>query len=174
MKGSGPKDSLSKLPKLTPELQRFIDGMGTYFETQGVPRIGGRLLGVLMIAHWPLTAEDLARILHVSRASISTNMRLLLSTAMVEKAFMPGSRHTHFVFSHEAMEHSITTRLQSVESFKRLLQGAAAAMPERSPSLHHIEDTLALSDVLAETMKAALETWRRRHPAHAHVHATGD
>jgi hypothetical protein len=62
-KGSGPSESLRKLPKLTPELSQFIDGMGMYFESQGIPRIGGRMLGALMIAHWPLSAEDLALLL---------------------------------------------------------------------------------------------------------------
>ena len=59
-----------KTLNLSPELIRFIEGMGMYFENQGIPRIGGRILGLLMVAHEPLSADAIARILKVSRASI--------------------------------------------------------------------------------------------------------
>jgi len=170
-KGIGPKDSLSKLPKLTPELHRFIDGMGMYFENQAIPRIGGRMLGALMIAHWPLSAEDLAAILKISRGSISTNMRMLLASGLVEKAPMPGSRITHFAFSHDAMEHRIAAGVRSTQAFKRLLLQAAAVIPQRDPSRHHIDDSLEWTDLLIEGMNNATERWRQRHPAHAHGHS---
>lgn len=172
-KGLGPRDSLSKLPKLTPELHKFIDGMGMYFENQGIPRIGGRMLGALMIAHWPLSAEDLAAILKVSRGSISTNMRMLVATGLVERAPMSGSRTTHFAFSDEAMEHRIAAGVRSTQAFKRLLLQAADVIPPRDPARHHIDDSLAWTDVLIEAMHDATERWQQRHPAHTHPHPAG-
>jgi len=168
MKGSGPAESLRKVPKLTPALQRFIDGMGMYFESQGIPRMGGRMLGLLMIAHWPLSAEDLAEILRISRGSVSTNMRLLLSTGLVEKAPMPGSRSTQYVFSDEAMEHRITSGMKAVQAFKRLLLQASEAMPQNDVARHHIDDSLQVSDLLLEAFEQATQKWRSRHPAHTH------
>jgi DNA-binding transcriptional regulator GbsR (MarR family) len=175
-KGLGPKDSLSKLPKLTPELHKFIDGMGMYFESQGIPRIGGRMLGALMIAHWPLSAEDLASILRVSRGSISTNMRMLLASGLVEKAPMPGSRTTHFAFSDEAMEHRIAAGVRSTQAFKRLLLQAADVIPQRDPARHHIDDSLAWSDVLLEALRHAVDHWKahRTGAAHRHPALSGD
>ena len=170
MKGTGPMDSLSKIPKLTPALSSFIEGMGVYFESQGIPRIGGRMLGLLMIAHWPLSPEDMTSILKVSRGSISTNLRLLLSFGLVEKAPMPRSRTTHFAFSDEAMEHRIIAGIRSVRVFKRLLQQAAEAMPERDPARHHIDDSLEWSDLLIGSFDQATERWRARRPSRAHVH----
>ena len=169
-KGLGPKDSLSKLPKLTPELHKFIEGMGMYFESQGIPRIGGRMLGALMIAHWPLSAEDLAAILRVSRGSISTNMRMLLASGLVEKAPMPGSRITHFAFSDEAMEHRIAAGVQSTQAFKRLLLQAADVIPPRDPARHHIDDSLAWSDLLLEALHHAVDHWKAHRAASAHRH----
>jgi DNA-binding transcriptional regulator GbsR (MarR family) len=173
MEGFGPKDPADKIPKLTPPLHRFIEGMGVYFESQGIPRIGGRMLGLLMIAHWPLSAEDLACILQISRGSVSTNIRVLLSSGLVEKALLPGLRVTHFVYSDQAMEHRIATGVKSTEEFKRLLQQAAEAVPPRDPARHHIDDSLAWTDVVIEAFHGATERWRARHPAHAHIHAAG-
>ncbi len=94
MKKPPSSDSVAKIPRLTPELSRFIEGMGMYFENQGIPRIGGRMLGLLMIAHRPLSAEDLARILKVSRASLSTNFRSLPGQRSGREGHPPrGSHH---------------------------------------------------------------------------------
>jgi DNA-binding transcriptional regulator GbsR (MarR family) len=171
MDAIGPKDPAKKIPELTPPLHRFIEGMGLYFENQGIPRIGGRMLGLLMIAHWPLSAEDLASILQISRGSVSTNLRLLLTSGLVEKALLPRVRTTHFMFSDTAMEHRVAAGVKSAEAFKRLLQQAAEAVPARDPARHHIDDSMAWSDVLIEALNDATKRWRSRHPAHSHVHA---
>jgi predicted transcriptional regulator len=170
MKGSGPTDAHRKVPKLTPALHAFIDGMGMYFESQGIPRIGGRMLGLLMIAHWPLSAEDMAEILRISRGSVSTNLRLLLPSGMVERALMPGSRTTHYAFSDEAMEHRILSGIRSAQAFKRLVQQAAAAIPASDPARHHIDDSLEWSDLLIESLDQTTERWRSRRPSRTHVH----
>ncbi len=129
----GPKDPARKIPELTPPLHRFIEGMGLYFENQGIPRIGGRMLGLLMIAHWPLSAEDLASILQISRGSVSTNIRILLASGLVEKALLPRLRTTHFVYSDEAMEHRIDAGVKSTEAFKRLLRAGRGSGPAARP-----------------------------------------
>jgi DNA-binding transcriptional regulator GbsR (MarR family) len=168
MKGQGPTDSLRKIPDLTPQLNRFIDGMGMYFEDQGIPRIGGRILGLLMIAHWPLSAEDIASILGISRASVSTNFRLLLSTGMVEKVTLRGNRTTFYVFSDSAMEQRTTVLIQTMLEFKKLLGQALEALPPKDPSRHHLDDSLVWSDLLIESFNHAQTDWRGRHHAHAH------
>jgi DNA-binding transcriptional regulator GbsR (MarR family) len=58
--------------------------------------------------------------LRVSRGSISTNLRMLLASGMVEKAPMPGSRLTHYAFSDEAMEQRIAAGIRP-QAFKKLL-----------------------------------------------------
>ena len=55
-------DPPNKFKKLSPDLIRFVESMGLYFESSGIPRIGGRILGALMIAHDPLSADDIAKI----------------------------------------------------------------------------------------------------------------
>jgi DNA-binding transcriptional regulator GbsR (MarR family) len=130
------------------------------------------MLGALMIAHWPLSAEDLASILRVSRGSISTNLRMLLASGMVEKAPMPGSRLTHYAFSDEAMEQRIAAGIRSTEAFRRLVRQASAALPERDPARHHIVDSLEWSEVLLDSLNQAVERWKSRRPGHAHLHPT--
>jgi hypothetical protein len=159
------RDSLRKIPKLTPALSRFVEGMGMYFENGGIPRIGGRMLGLLMIAHEPLTAEDLATILQISRGSVSTNFRILLGSGMVEKVAYRGDRMTYFVFADSAMEQRMAVGVQSAVAFKRLAQQGLAALPPRDPARHHLDASVAWSNLLVQAFEWATTQWRTRRPA---------
>src|SRR5512140_764261 len=117
--------------KITPELQRFIQHMGGYFENSGVPPIGGRILGLLMIAHEPLSAEDIAAALHISRASVSTNFRVLSAAGLAERYTSHADRTTYYVFPDTAWEQAMILGARRAESFKRIVQEGLAAMPDK-------------------------------------------
>jgi DNA-binding transcriptional regulator GbsR (MarR family) len=77
--------------QLSAAISGFIEGMGLYFEDFGVPRIAGRLLGLLLVTNRPLSLEEVATTLGVSRASVSTNARLILATGLVERVSLPAT-----------------------------------------------------------------------------------
>ena len=56
---------------LKPEAQQFIERTGVEIERLGMSRTFGRLFGLLMVADRPLSLDDLAEQLHVSKASVS-------------------------------------------------------------------------------------------------------
>lgn len=162
MKKDDPPHRNPRTPRLTPELTRFIAGMGLYFENQGIPRIGGRILGLLMIADQPLSAEDLASVLQVSRGSISTNFRMLLPSGMVEKVALPGDRNTYYKFSDMALEQRVVTGIESTRAFKRLAEQGLSAMSSRDPARHHLDASIEWSDLIVETFQKTLSEWRQR------------
>ena len=47
------------LPNLSPAQQQFVESVGLYFEQYQVSRIGGRLLGLLMLLHGPFTLDQM-------------------------------------------------------------------------------------------------------------------
>ena len=49
--------------KLNAPLTRFIENLAQYFESFGIPRIGGRILGLLLVSSEPLSAEAISTIL---------------------------------------------------------------------------------------------------------------
>ncbi len=165
MKNPAAPDPYAKLPKLTPELSRFVENMGMYFENQGIPRIGGRILGLLMIAHRPLSAEDLARVLKVSRGSLSTNFRALLASGMVEKVPLYGDRRTYFAFSDAAMEHRTITGTRAASAFKKLVEQGLAALPPKDPARRHLDASLVWSEMIIHAFEQVLAEWQRNHAA---------
>ena len=163
MKRSKPA-SHSKFQKLSPQLTRFIEDMGLYFENQGTPRIGGRILGLLMIAHEPLSAEDIAKILKVSRASVSTNMRLLTSSGMIEKTALLHDRTTYFAFSEAALEQRLAVGMHAAVVFRKVAEEGLAALAKDDSARHRLQASIEWADVVARAMQTAVDEWRSRHP----------
>lgn len=164
MKNTDPPDSNHKIPKFSLELTRFIESMGTYFESYGIPRIGGRILGLLLVAHEPLSAEDIAAVLRISRASVSTNFRLLLTSGLAEKVSFPGSRTTRYSFPETAWEKSMNAEIQGIGALKRIAQQGLQALPPGDFARHRMEDLINWADFLHEVYQKALTEWREKAP----------
>jgi DNA-binding transcriptional regulator GbsR (MarR family) len=77
--------------------RRFADRMALFFETSGGTRIMGLIYGWLTICvpeHQSIT--ELATVLGVSKASVSTTVRQLEQAQMVERVPVPGTRQHHY------------------------------------------------------------------------------
>lgn len=55
----------------------FVESMGLTLESDGLPRIAGRIFGWLLVSEEAQSLDDLAAELRVSKGSVSTNTRLL-------------------------------------------------------------------------------------------------
>ena len=154
--------SADKFKRLDPELTRFMEGMGMYFESYGIPRIGGRILGLLLIAHEPLSAEQIASILKVSRASISTNFRLLLASNLAERVTYPGDRTTYFVFPESGLEKTLLVEIQGIGAMKRLIQQGLNALPADDAARGRMQDMADWADFLMKIYQKALVEWQVR------------
>lgn len=65
---------------------RFIETLGLIHQSEGAPRIAGLILGLLLLADRPLSLAEIAEKLSISKASASTNTRLLEGWGMASKA----------------------------------------------------------------------------------------
>ena len=153
---------VDKFKKLDPELVRFMESMGMYFESYGIPRIGGRILGLLLIAHEPLSADRIASILKVSRASISTNFRVLLTSGLAEKVTFPGDRTTYFVFPESGLEKTLLVEIQGINALKRLVQQGLNSLPSNDSARHRMQEMVDWADFLMKLYQKALLDWQQR------------
>jgi DNA-binding transcriptional regulator GbsR (MarR family) len=78
--------------KLPPIAHQFIEDFGLALASEGLSRTAGRLLGLVLMLDEGGDLDFLATELHVSRASISTNTRLLESIGAIERHSIPGQR----------------------------------------------------------------------------------
>jgi len=75
--------------------------MGLAHEEDRLPRIAGRVMGLLILSPEPVRFDHLAQRLRVSRGSISTNTRLLENMGAIERVTRPGDRRDYFQVNQE-------------------------------------------------------------------------
>lgn len=77
-------------------ISEFVEQLGLIGEADGLPRISGRILGLLVIYGGPLSFAEIAQRLQISRSSVSTNTRLLEHFGIIERVARPGDRQDYF------------------------------------------------------------------------------
>jgi DNA-binding transcriptional regulator GbsR (MarR family) len=146
---------------LSAEAQSFVESMGVYFERYALPRIGGRLLGLLLVADRALSLDDLANTLSVSRASVSTNMRLVLAIGLAELVTRPGDRRDYYQFTSDAWERSILIDMEGVTALSRLAKrGLEAIESSENTAREHLDNLIEYCDLVLAERHATLERWR--------------
>ncbi|MYB19637.1 MAG: MarR family transcriptional regulator [Holophagales bacterium] len=139
--------------------ERFIEAMGLMHEEDRLPRIAGRLVGLLILSPDPVRFDHLAERLRVSRASISTNTRLLENMGVIQRVTRPGDRRDYFQINQEPglllrIVDRFRARQASAEEMKQALlpePGAGGIVAERLDWFIRFYSTLAdsLNSVLA-------------------------
>lgn len=109
-------------------IDRFIEQLGRLAEGEGLPRTAGRMMGVLMICGAPMDINELATRLQVSRASISTNSRLLQSLAIANLVMRPGDRRDYLQISGDPCSSLLMLGLRRMESMRGAIRQMRLAM----------------------------------------------
>lgn len=100
---------------MTTPMDRFIEQMGLMAQAEGGPRIAGQILGYLLIEGGPRTLAQMAEALKISKASASTNARLLEYKGAVRRVSPVGQRQD----AYEALdEPSIATLRALAQKFR--------------------------------------------------------
>lgn len=144
------------------EMAQFVENVGLFYERQGVPRIGGRILGLMLISPDPLSAEQMAARLDVSRSSVSTNLRLLSAHGLIDKVTRRGDRIDYFQFSPTAWERSIIERLRDLLFLRELVEEGLDALPPDSPVRNRLEEMIEFTNAVRRQCEQFIAEWRRR------------
>jgi biotin operon repressor len=150
--------------RLSPEIQRFIDAIGEYFAQFGLSSVSGRLLGLMTISDEPLTLDDMAGALGVSRASISTNIRLIKAIGFVDKVSMPRDRRDFYRCSSDPWGAIIRTDMVSTDMLAGIARRGLMAIPDDTSGTArmHVEDLLDFCEFMLEEERGILQRWRER------------
>src|SRR2546423_9771172 len=75
----------------------FIEGMGAASARSGVlSQLQGRIFGVLFLEDRPLSLDDIAKALQLSKSNISINIRGLVEWHLVRRVSVPNSRRDQY------------------------------------------------------------------------------
>jgi DNA-binding transcriptional regulator GbsR (MarR family) len=145
----------------------FVEDISLYFEQMGLPRMVGRVLGVLLICDPPAQSlTDLCELLQASKSSVSTTTRLLTEMGLVERVPSPVPRQIYLQFKSGGWTVFIRQRLklwaslhQIAEQGLELLQGRDPTVCER---LQEVHDMFSLIEQELPTLLERVETRHQR------------
>jgi hypothetical protein len=105
------------------DVLEWVERLAKYCSDQdGVPLIAGRVLGWLMICDPPeQSAQQIATAIGASRASLSTNLRLLSSVGFVRILTKPASRTVYYRVDDDAWAKVVQRQIASLSSLGKIL-----------------------------------------------------
>ena len=108
----------------------FIHIVGEKAEKFGFSRIAGQLEGLLLFSNQPMSLDEMADRLEVSKGSVSTNIRLLERFKVVRKAYNTGARKNFYEIrgniSEIETEVLSTIAKDEIEKMKRIMAKSKA------------------------------------------------
>jgi DNA-binding transcriptional regulator GbsR (MarR family) len=136
--------------------------MGLHFEEYEVPRIGGRILGLLLTASHPVSSEEISEMLEASRSSVSTNLRTLLMTGLAERVSLPGERSDYYVFSDEAWEAILEIRLDRIEALREMAEDGLQGVQDNQLARARLKEITAWADMVEKAYEGIIKAWQSR------------
>ena len=146
------------------ERSRYVEEFGLLFGQFGLPRMLGRVLGVLMISDPPeRSAEELAQELGASRGSISQTTRSLIQMSLVQRWSRPGERRDYFRIKPGAWHEIMRREMESLGSFRNMAERGLDLLDSEDPharrSLEEMRDFYTYWEL---EMPAVLERWEKK------------
>src|SRR5690606_5631913 len=106
--------------------KEFIERMGLLIEREaGFSRIAGRMLGFFLLDGTPRTLDELAEMLQISKASASTNARILEQIGLLERFRTFGDRRDYYRIGDSPWENLFEVARRRNEAVLNLLEDTA-------------------------------------------------
>lgn len=149
------------------ELLEWVEQIAKYvWDQDRMPMIAGRIVGWLMISDPPeQTAGEIAQAIGASRASLTSNLRLLSGIGFLAERTKPGDRSVYYRADEKAFDRMIQRQIESMAQLRELLQGGAqlAGPTERGQRLRDAIEVFAwLERALADAPPMPLHRGRDR------------
>ncbi|MBV9774058.1 MAG: MarR family transcriptional regulator [Gemmatimonadetes bacterium] len=142
-------------------VQQFVERMGLMMEADGLPRSAGRIFGFLLLAEHPFSLDELADELQVSKASVSTNARLLEQLGILERISSPGDRRDFYRMRQDAWERVMEVGRRRWEAMRVVLSENAESLPdEMQDAKHRLREAAEFHGFLLGEAGTMIERWR--------------
>lgn len=142
---------------------RFIEQMGLLAQAENLPRIAGRILGLFLVEGRTFGLKELSERLQVSRASISTNARLLSQIGFLERAAVPGDRQDYYHLAPDPYSRLLKVLVARMSHAHDVIAHAAESMPpERGDARQRLCDFAAFYRAAAENVGRLVDRFTGR------------
>ncbi len=134
----------------------FIERNAIQAETSGLPRIAGRLIGIFLLDGGPISFAELAERMQASRASVSTNTRLLERLGIIERVAMRGERQDFFSLRANPFLIVLEQSIADCQRFTTYVDELLAASPLPAEATARLQQAQDFHAVTARTLQELL------------------
>jgi DNA-binding transcriptional regulator GbsR (MarR family) len=119
------------------EERHFIEDIGLFFEQMGLPRMGGRIMGVLLISDPPAQSlTELSESLNASKSAVSSAVRLLQEVDLIEQVPSPIPRRDYFRFKSGGWMLFMRQRLDVMTALHQITERGLDLLKSKPEELH--------------------------------------
>nr|WP_306267281.1 MarR family transcriptional regulator [Pararhizobium sp. IMCC3301] len=142
--------------------EQFIEQIGLVAQGEGMPRIAGRLMGLMVFDGKPRSFGELARELNVSRGSISTNARMLEERGFIERLGIAGDRQDYFQLAENPYEMLLKNAAARARKAEALIGRTADALAaEQTDITARIDEFQNFYKTIAASIDEAANSFRK-------------
>lgn len=146
---------------MDPRTSRFTDRVAAHFEHDGLPPIAGRIFALLLLSEEARSLDQLSDELGVSKASVSTNARLLAQFGLIEPVHYPGTRRDYYRTADDLFERSTARMLDRWREFSEVIGEGARTLRHESPEVRErLERYEGALGYMADAIGRAMVQWR--------------
>lgn len=140
----------------------FIERVALFFEDEGFSRIAGRIFGRLLLSAEPLSLDGLAEELAVSKASVSTETRILEHRGLLERVGRPGDRKVYYQVGADLPIRTMELRLDRIRRFQLLMHEAPTQPgPTARVVRSRLREIESAYELVHQAVERAVTEWRR-------------
>jgi predicted transcriptional regulator len=144
--------------------KQFVEQLAVLLEADGLPRVAGRLFGVLLVSAEARSLDELAAQLRVSKASISVNARLLEQRGVVERVGRQADRRDYYRIGDDILERTLEQRIGRWRRFHETIAGARETCVIKHDVVRaRLEAMDHVYQHMLDATTRALNEWRVRH-----------
>ena len=147
------------------DIERFVEKAGLLWENDGLPRIAGRIFGLMLISEGALSLDEIADALGVSKASVSTDTRLLERIGHVERVSKPGDRKDYYQSTERSFERAIAERIRRMREFEAFLESGREIAVASAVVRERIADHHLAFNHITKALETALAALEKKHSA---------
>jgi DNA-binding transcriptional regulator GbsR (MarR family) len=141
------------------EQKHFVEDISLYFEQMGLPRMAGRVLGVLLVGNPPeQSLNDLCKVLQASKSALSTNTRLLTEMGLIDRVPSSKPREVAFRFRPGGWVVFMRMRLRLMASLHQIAERGLELLRDEPPALRErLQEAHDMFSQIEEELPALLQ-----------------
>jgi DNA-binding transcriptional regulator GbsR (MarR family) len=158
----------------SPVEQELIEEFGNIYESYGLRRLQGLIVGLLLTKSEPVSLDDMVEILDRSKGPISISVRRLDDMDLVRKVEGPNNRRNYYASHPDIFFNHFKSDMATARENRSLARRFLARVEAEDKGTEKTRESLKHMEVFYDLMGTFFEAFAERWPKVKHEKLQGD